>query len=642
MFGLKLRFLPLLLLLKFFTGISFADVLMTNTETFATPIVLSQIEIVPLSTCHLCDNTVRLHIRATVQNLAFRKVVSARLTTDGWHSYQDVTLQHITQLSPHYEEWGAAWDVSVRNPEALQNAELALRVDMGGRTYWDSNNNYPINRAPSLRQPVRMGAYSVSYASDSGFSVQGTINTLVAPNTSVRVHYGTSIDNPWGSILAVAPTRAGRWRFSIPLSDEESQSHIAIWIEMTQSGTTVMDTNDGSGYRTQVRPTLHISRGLTALSSSQTATRIPAAGSLPLRCEVRSEIAAESVRIGWGGGHWSPGNTLTVATANLGDGEHVFICHARFGGGYETQTSLTVVVANRIALEGSQTLPRLNSANSTHRYAIATTEFSSAAIRLGARLSSDNQGHLFTTTMNGRLVKLSPSTTPMEATPFESLPQGARRLDDIAATPSGRVYGLSTRSQELLLWRADGSLDTSFGTDGHQSLSLWFDNLSVCQNARIAATETHVAVVDPCNSRILLANITGESGSAASIPTSPQHPWIEGAAISFPDSEHLVVAVPRGILFWKIDQREQLHLDRALATTLPLIPEGVAVQGEQVWLSSGRFLGLLNSTGEVLALWTSTSGESDFGFSSGFTAVAGNQVALVSTDTEQLVVFSAP
>ena len=118
------------------------------------------VESAPSATLNGCPPVIdRLVGSVAVRNVAFDKAVTARVTFDGWASYVNVRAVYSRSERVARPPRGAAlefdvFDFSVNLPvrwrpthgDQRPRVELAVRYDVGGRSYWDNNHgqNYEL------------------------------------------------------------------------------------------------------------------------------------------------------------------------------------------------------------------------------------------------------------------------------------------------------------------------------------------------------------------------------------------------------------------------------------------------------------------------------------------------------------------
>lgn len=76
-------------------------------------------------------------IRVIVKNLAYNKVVKVKYTQDNWVSYQEVTLNYISNYNnTNFEVWSVTLNLDENKMDSFQ---YCVCLEANGQTYWDNN-----------------------------------------------------------------------------------------------------------------------------------------------------------------------------------------------------------------------------------------------------------------------------------------------------------------------------------------------------------------------------------------------------------------------------------------------------------------------------------------------------------------------
>ena len=79
-----------------------------------------------------------LKIVCRVKNISFSKSVSVRFTFDGWKSFTDLNASHVQHSMDGKTD---KFEARIHVPKRIREVAFAIRYQVDGKEFWDSNNS---------------------------------------------------------------------------------------------------------------------------------------------------------------------------------------------------------------------------------------------------------------------------------------------------------------------------------------------------------------------------------------------------------------------------------------------------------------------------------------------------------------------
>lgn len=432
-----------------------------------------------------CVSEYHFWVDLRVRNDGYRKNVGVHWSDSGWSSVKVAQAKYERTLEDGYELWGV--DVSVgtatRPPTEIVYAAFA---EMGGATHWDRHNNHFIYKSVLPSRPVVLVDSKPEFVQGAGARVTGRVRTWdFGPNKQVAILYTT---DDWKTVAQTQATFDGGhdWTFTTPTVGTPTTlpEDLQFVVRYTFNGTEYWDNNGGKNFRYALRPKFSVS-GIGDTSR-------PVSGVLSYNAIFQTALPIAGYRSRLDAEPWVDGTLLTFSTHGLADGPHTLTFEVTLEGGFIHQTSLPILVKNRIQPLGEWKLD-LPNPNHTAGYPW------DAAI--------DSAGRIYTIWDDHQVTRHDAFGTSNPPFLFPAVPSA----QSVTVDASDRLYVLAPFGSAIGIHRflPNGQVDTSYGQQGVQTLSGTFAGATICYPGYFSALGNELLLSDTCNSRVLRFDANG-------------------------------------------------------------------------------------------------------------------------------------